>query len=47
MNDRFQAQQQINRLAPDRGGLKRGYRLLLACYPAAYRRAHEEEMLGC
>jgi hypothetical protein len=41
-----QAQQQPNRLPPDRGRLERGYRLLLACYPAAYRRAHEEEMLA-
>jgi len=35
-----------NRLPPDRGGLERGYRLLLACYPAAYRRVHGEEMLA-
>jgi hypothetical protein len=41
-----QAQQQPNRLPPDRGGLERGYRWLLACYPAAYRRVHEEEMLA-
>jgi hypothetical protein len=40
------AQQQPNRLPPDRGGLERGYRWLLACYPAAYRRVHEEEMLA-
>jgi hypothetical protein len=40
------AQQQPNRLPPDRGGLERGYRRLLACYPAAYRRVHEEEMLA-
>jgi hypothetical protein len=40
------AQQQPNRLPPDRGGLERGYRWLLACYPAAYRRVHDEEMLA-
>jgi len=40
------AQQQPNRLPPDRGRLERGYRCLLACYPAAYRRVHEEEMLA-
>jgi hypothetical protein len=40
------AQQQPNRLPPDRGGLEHGYRWLLACYPAAYRRVHEEEMLA-
>ena len=40
------AGQQGSRLPPDRGGLERGYRLLLACYPAAYRRVHEEEMLA-
>jgi len=28
-----------------RAMLERGYRLLLACYPAAFRRVHEEEML--
>jgi len=39
-------QQQPNRLPPDRGGLERGYRWLLACYPAAYRRVHQEEMLA-
>ena len=38
--------QQPSRLPPDRGGLERGYRWLLACYPAAYRRVHEEEMLA-
>jgi hypothetical protein len=38
--------EQPGRLLPDRGGLERGYRLLLACYPAAYRRVHEEEMLA-
>jgi hypothetical protein len=38
--------EQPGRLPPDRGGLERGYRLLLACYPAAYRRVHEEEMLA-
>jgi DUF1707 SHOCT-like domain len=38
--------QQPGRLPPDRGGLERGYRRLLACYPAAYRRVHEEEMLA-
>jgi hypothetical protein len=27
-------------------GLERGYRRLLACYPAEHRRAHEQEMLG-
>jgi hypothetical protein len=40
------AQQQPDRLTLDRGGLECGYRLLLACYPAAYRRVHEEEMLA-
>jgi hypothetical protein len=40
------ARQRSSRLPPDRGGLERGYRLLLACYPAAYRRVHEEEMLA-
>lgn len=40
------AQQEPNRLPPDRGGLERGYRRLLACYPAAYRRVHEEEILA-
>jgi len=40
------SQQEPRRLQPDRGGLERGYRLLLACYPAAYRRVHEEEMLA-
>ena len=40
------AQQQPSRLPPDRGGLERGYRWLLACYPAAYRGVHEEEMLA-
>ncbi len=30
----------------DRGGLERRYRRLLACYPVAYRRVHEEEMLA-
>jgi hypothetical protein len=38
--------EQPGRLPPDRGGLERGYRRLLACYPAAYRRVHEEEMLA-
>jgi hypothetical protein len=28
------------------GGLERGYRRLLACYPPAFRRENEEEMLG-
>jgi hypothetical protein len=28
------------------GSLERGYRRLLACYPAAYRRVHAEEMLA-
>ena len=37
---------QPGRLPPDRGGLERGYRRLLACYPAAYRSVHEEEMLA-
>jgi hypothetical protein len=41
-----QAQQLPRRLPPDRGGLERGYRRLLVCYPAAYRRVHEEEMLA-
>ena len=40
------AEPQACRLPPDRGGLERGYRWLLACYPAAYRRVHEEEMLA-
>ncbi len=40
------AQQQPSRFPPDRGGLERGYRRLLACYPARYRRVHEEEMLA-
>jgi hypothetical protein len=40
------AQQQPSRVQPDRGGLERGYRWLLACYPAAYRRVHEQEMLA-
>src|SRR5262249_61907039 len=40
------AKQQPRRLQPDRGRLERGYRWLLACYPAAYRRVHEEEMLA-
>jgi Domain of unknown function (DUF1707) len=40
------AQQQPNRLPPHRGGRERGYRWLLACYPAAYRRVHEEEILA-
>jgi hypothetical protein len=40
------AQQLPSRLPPDRGGLERGYRRLLACYPAAYRGVHEEEMLA-
>jgi hypothetical protein len=40
------ALQQPCRLQPDRGGLERWYRRLLACYPAAYRRVHEEEMLA-
>jgi hypothetical protein len=39
------AKEQPHRLPPDRGGLERGYRRLLACYPAAYRRVHEAEML--
>ena len=39
------AQQPPVRLQPNRGGLERGYRWLLACYPAAFRRVHEEEML--
>ena len=38
--------EQPGRLPPDRGRLERGYRWLLACYPAAYRRAHQEEMLA-
>jgi Domain of unknown function (DUF1707) len=38
--------EQPGRLPPDTGGLERGYRWLLACYPAAYRRVHEEEMLA-
>ena len=38
--------EQPGRLAPDRSGLECGYRLLLACYPAAYRRVHQEEMLA-
>jgi hypothetical protein len=38
--------EQPGRLPRDRGGLERGYRWLLACYPAAYRRVHEEEMLA-
>jgi len=37
---------QPGRVPPDRGGLERGYRWLLACYPAAYRSVHEEEMLA-
>lgn len=40
------ADQQPSRLPPDRGGLERGYRRLLACYPVAYRRVHEVEMLA-
>jgi len=40
------AQRQLSRLPPDRGGLESGYRRLLACYPAGYRRIHEEEMLA-
>jgi hypothetical protein len=40
------AWQQPTRFQPDRGGLERGYRWLLACYPAAYRCVHEEEMLA-
>jgi len=31
---------------PRHGQLARGYRRLLACYPAWYRRAHEEEILA-
>jgi Domain of unknown function (DUF1707) len=38
--------EQPGHLPPDRGRLERGYRRLLACYPAAYRRVHEEEMLA-
>jgi hypothetical protein len=38
--------EQPGRLPPDRGGLECGYRLLLAAYPAAYRRVHQEEMLA-
>ena len=33
-------------LGPARDRLERGYRRLLACYPAAWRRAHEQEMLA-
>jgi hypothetical protein len=40
------ALQEPRRLQPDRGGLERSYRWLLACYPGAYRRVHEEEMLA-
>jgi Domain of unknown function (DUF1707) len=32
--------------SPEDGPLARGYRRLLACYPAWYRRLHEEEMLA-
>jgi Domain of unknown function (DUF1707) len=32
--------------SPQDGPLARGYRRLLACYPAWYRRLHEEEMLA-
>ena len=32
--------------SPEDGLLARGYRRLLACYPAWYRRLHEEEMLA-
>ncbi len=38
--------EQPGRLPPDRGGLECGYRWLLAAYPAAYRRVHQEEMLA-
>jgi Domain of unknown function (DUF1707) len=38
--------QQPGRLQPYRGGLERGYRRLLACYPAAFRCVHEDEMLA-
>ena len=38
--------EQPGRLLPDRGELERGYWWLLACYPAAYRRVHEEEMVA-
>ena len=38
--------QQPGSLPPSRGRLERSYRRLLACYPAAYRRVHEEEMLA-
>ncbi len=31
---------------PGRPGLERGYRRLLVCYPAAWRRAHEQEMIA-
>ena len=37
--------QQHGRL-PSRAALERGYRRLVACYPARYRRVHEEEMLA-
>jgi hypothetical protein len=38
--------EQPGRLPPDRGGLECSYRWLLAAYPAAYRRVHQEEMLA-
>jgi Domain of unknown function (DUF1707) len=40
------ALQEPDRVQPNRGGLERGFRWLLACYPAAFRRVHEEEMLA-
>jgi hypothetical protein len=37
---------QADNFPPGCGGLERGYRRLLAFYPARYRRVHEEEMLA-
>jgi len=41
----FSAAPQAGRVPPQ-AGLERGYRRLLAFYPAAHRRVHEEEMLA-
>ena len=38
--------QHVIRRPPEAGRLERSYQRLLFCYPAAYRRVHEEEMLA-
>jgi Domain of unknown function (DUF1707) len=38
--------QHVSRVPPEAARLERGYRRLLAFYPARYRRVHEEEMLA-